>query len=125
MTASEYPHTSKRFSLFVDQQPTFSTRWTAASAAQSRSNPVSGRCLPKTGIFQISAGDYRRFHSRSGEFRSRETDSRFAKARHWRAFLRIWRVKSSGARLAGWGGGGRTPERGDKKSPPFPLGHAP
>jgi len=34
---------------------------TAASAAQSRSNPVSGRCLPKTGIFQISAGDYRRF----------------------------------------------------------------
>ena len=102
MTASEYPHTSKRFSLFVDQQPTFSTRWTAASAAQSRSNPVSGRCLPKTGIFQISAGDYRRFRSRSGQFGSPETDSQFAKARHWRAFLRLQRVKSPGAGLVGW-----------------------
>src|ERR1700682_1834678 len=102
MTASEYPHTSKRFSLFVDQQPTFSTRWTAASAAQSRSNPVSGRCLPKTGIFQISAGDYRRFRSRSGQFRSPETDSQSAKARHWRAFLRLLRVKSPGVGLVGW-----------------------
>src|SRR6202171_4303114 len=102
MTASEYPHTSKRFSLFVDQQPTFSTRWTAASATQSRSNPVSGRGLPKTGIFQISAGDYRRFRSRSVQFRSPETDSQFAKARHWRAFLRVQRVKSPGAGLVGW-----------------------
>jgi hypothetical protein len=30
--------------------------------------PVSGRGLPKTGIFQISAGDYRRFPSCSGQF---------------------------------------------------------
>src|ERR1700680_4188524 len=75
---------------------------TAASATQCRSNPVSGRGLPKTGIFQISAGDYRRFRSRSGQFRSPETDSQFAKARHWRAFLRLQRVKSPGAGMAGW-----------------------
>src|SRR5882672_5697461 len=73
-----------------------------AQATQSRSNPVSGRCLPKTGIFQISAGDYRRFRSRSGQFGSPETDSQFAKARHWRAFLRLQRVKSPGAGLPGW-----------------------
>jgi murein DD-endopeptidase MepM/ murein hydrolase activator NlpD len=65
---------------------------TAASATQSRSNTVSGRCLLKTGIFQISAGDYRRFRSRCGQFGSPETDSQFAKARHWRAFLRLQRV---------------------------------
>jgi hypothetical protein len=81
---------------------------TAASAMQSRPNPVSGRCLPKTGIFQISAGDYRRFRSRSGQFRSPETDSQFAKARHWRAFLAFLRVKSPVARLVGWGGRIRT-----------------
>jgi hypothetical protein len=82
----------------------------AATATQSRSNPVSGRCLPKTGIFQISAGDYRRFRSRSGQFGSTETDSQFAKARHWRAFLRLQRVKSPGAGLPGWGGRILTPK---------------
>src|ERR1700736_6437790 len=75
---------------------------TAASATQFRTNPVSGRRLPKTGIFQIFAGDYRRFRSRSGQFRSPETDRQFAKARHWRAFLRVQRVKSPGAGLVGW-----------------------
>jgi hypothetical protein len=55
---------------------------TASSATQCRSNPVSGPRLPKTGIFQISAGDYRRFRSHSGRFRNPETASRFAKARH-------------------------------------------
>ena len=75
---------------------------TASPATESRSNPVSDRCLPKTGIFQISAGDYRRFRSHSGQFRSPETDSQFAKARHWRAFLRSLRVKSPGVGLPGW-----------------------
>jgi len=37
---------------------------TAPSATQCRSNPVSCRSLPKTGIFQISAGDYRRFRAK-------------------------------------------------------------
>ena len=69
---------------------------------QSRSNPVSRRCLRKTGIFQISAGDYRQFRSRSSQFRSLETDSQFGKARHWRAFPRLLRVKSPGAALPGW-----------------------
>jgi hypothetical protein len=71
-------------------------------ATQCRSNPVSGRGLPKTGIFQISAGDYRRFRSRSGQFGSPETDSQFPKARYWWAFLRLRRVKSPGAGLPGW-----------------------
>jgi hypothetical protein len=75
---------------------------------QCRSNPVSGRGLPNTGIFQISAGDYRRFRSHSGQFRSPETDSRLAKARHWRAFLSLQRAKSPGAGLVGWGGRDRT-----------------
>jgi len=75
---------------------------TAASATQCRSNPVSGRGLPKTGIFQISAGDYQRFRSHSGRFRRPETDSRFANARHWRAFLSLLRAKSPVAGLAGW-----------------------
>jgi hypothetical protein len=81
---------------------------TASSATQCRSNPVSGRYLPKTGIFQISAGDYRRFRSRSAQFRSPETVSQFAKARRQRAFLRLPRAKSPGAALVGWGGTIRT-----------------
>jgi hypothetical protein len=84
------------------------TGYTASSATQCRSNPVSGRGLPKTGIFQISAGDYQRFRSHSGRFRSPETDSLFAKARHWRAFLSLLRAKSPVAGLAGWGGRIRT-----------------
>jgi hypothetical protein len=76
---------------------------TAAPATQCRSNPVSGRGLPKTGIFQISAGDYQRFRSHSGRFWSPETDSRFAKARHWRAFLALLKAKSPAAGLLGWG----------------------
>jgi hypothetical protein len=75
---------------------------TAIPATQCRSNPVSGPGLPKTGIFQISAGDYRRFRSHSGRFRSPETASRFAKARHWRAFLSLLRAKSPVAGLPGW-----------------------
>jgi hypothetical protein len=74
----------------------------AASATQCRSNPVSYRGLPKTGIFQISTGDYRRFRSRNGQFRRPETDNQFAKARHWRAFLRLLGVKSPSTALPGW-----------------------
>jgi hypothetical protein len=76
--------------------------YTASSATQCRSNPVSDRGLPKTGIFQISAGDYQRFRSHNGGFRSPETDSPFAKARHWRAFLSLLRAKSPVAGLPGW-----------------------
>ena len=60
---------------------------TASSATQCRSNPVSYRSLPKTGIFQISAGDYRRFRSQVVQIGSIETDSQFAKSRNWRALI--------------------------------------
>ena len=69
---------------------------------QCRSNPVSGGSFPKTGIFQISAGDYRLFRAGNGQIRSLETGCQLAKARHWRAFLRLLRVKSPGAGLVGW-----------------------
>jgi hypothetical protein len=45
----------------------------AASATQCRSNPVSGRGLPKTGICLISARDYRLFRSGTGQTRRVET----------------------------------------------------
>ena len=81
---------------------------TAVSATQCRSNRVSSRRLPETGIFQISAGDCRRFLPGIGQIWSLETDRKFAKARHWRAFLVLLRVKSLGAGLVGWGGRIRT-----------------
>jgi hypothetical protein len=37
----------------------------------------------------MSAGDYRLFRSENAQNRSPETGGRFAKARHWRAFLRV------------------------------------
>ena len=75
---------------------------TGAAATQCRSDPVSSRRLPETGIFQISAGDYRRFLPGSRQIWSLETDRKFAKARHWRAFLVLLRAKSLGAGLVGW-----------------------
>jgi hypothetical protein len=76
--------------------------YTATRPRSADRTPVSGPGLPKTGIFQISAGDYRRFRSHSGRFWSPETASRFAKARHWRAFLSLLRAKSPVVGLAGW-----------------------
>src|ERR1700724_1018503 len=86
------------------------TYWntTGAAATQCRSNPVSSRRLPETGIFQIAGGDYRRFCPGSGQTWSLETDRQCAKARHWRAFLALRRVKSPCPGLAGWGGRIRT-----------------
>jgi hypothetical protein len=62
---------------------------TASSTTQCRSNPVSGRCLPKTGIFQISTRDYRRFRSQIVEIGSLETAHQSAKDRNWWVFLRF------------------------------------
>jgi len=39
--------------------------------------PVLGPSLPKTGIFQISAGDYRLFRSGTDQIRSLETNRQF------------------------------------------------
>jgi hypothetical protein len=51
----------------------FGASCTASSATQCRSDPVSSRSLPKTGVFQMSAGDYRLFRSENGQNRSPET----------------------------------------------------
>jgi hypothetical protein len=47
--------------------------FTAAWAIQCRSNPVSDQSLPKTGVFQMSAGDYRLLRSENAQNRSLET----------------------------------------------------
>jgi hypothetical protein len=62
----------------------------------------------KTGVFQMSAGDYWLFRSENAQNRSPETDGQFAKARHWRAFLRVSGTVSPSAGLPGWGGRNRT-----------------
>jgi hypothetical protein len=53
---------------------------TASSATQCRSSPVSGRNLPQTGAFQMSAGDYRLFRSAKAQDRSPENGSQLAKS---------------------------------------------
>jgi len=51
----------------------------------------------------MSAGDYRLFRSENAENRSLKTGGQFAKARHWRAFLRASWPFYLDAVLAGWG----------------------
>jgi hypothetical protein len=75
---------------------------TAASATQCGSKPVSGRGLRKTGIFRRLPRDFRRFRRESGQIRSLETDNQFAKARYWRAFIRLLGVVSLSVGLVGW-----------------------
>src|SRR5882762_8663678 len=91
------------------------------SCTQCRSNLVSGFGLPKTGIFQISARDYRLFRSGTDQIRSLETNRQFTKARHWRAFLALPRVKSLGAGLVGWGGRIRTSAWWNQNPLPYHL----
>src|ERR1700720_4494875 len=50
----------------------------------------------------MSAGDYRLFRSENTQNRSPETGGQFAKARHWRAFLRVSGTVSPSAGLPGW-----------------------
>ena len=54
------------------------------------------------GIFRCPAGDFRRFRPERVEIRSLETEGQFAKARHWRAFLRVSGTISPSAGLPGW-----------------------
>jgi len=75
---------------------------TAAAATQCRSNPVSYRSLPKTGIFQISAGDYRRFRAKIVWIWSPETERQSAKGRNCRAFLGFMDIQSPVVILPGW-----------------------
>ncbi len=77
-------------------------------AAQRSSNPVPGGRLQKTGVFQISAGDSRRFRSVVVKMGSLETKHQSRKIRHWRAFIRFKMKQSPVVRLPGWGGRIRT-----------------
>jgi hypothetical protein len=62
----------------------------------------------------MSAGDYRLFRSENAQNRSPETGGQFAKARHWRAFLRVSGTVSPSAGLPGWAGGFEPPHGGIK-----------
>ena len=75
--------------------------YTASSAPQFGSNPVSSRGFLKTGIFQEDAGDFRQFRTVVRQIGSLETDPRIAKARHWRAFLHS-RDQFSSSHMPGW-----------------------
>jgi hypothetical protein len=50
----------------------------------------------------MSAGDYQPFCSGTAQIRSLETDRQFAKARHWRASLRVLGTFSLSAGVVGW-----------------------
>jgi hypothetical protein len=67
---------------------------TAALGRQSRSNQVSGRCLPKTGVFADSGGDFCRNGMRVCQFGSSETGAELQKPAK-RVFLPFegWRVR--------------------------------
>ena len=94
---------------------------TTSSATHCRSNPVSGRRLPKTGIFQRTARDFQRFRPIIRQIRSLETVRKIAKARHWRAFLQFSEVNSETPRLPGWGGRIRTSAWGNQNPLPYHL----
>jgi hypothetical protein len=64
--------------------------------------PVSGFRLWEMGILVVFARDFRGFRSQIVEFRSRETEVKFEKARIWRAFLAFSGTLSWIERLAGW-----------------------
>jgi hypothetical protein len=50
----------------------------------------------------MSAGDFWLFRSENAQNRSLETGGYFAKARHWRPFLRVSGTVSPSAGLPGW-----------------------
>jgi hypothetical protein len=75
----------------------------ARSATQCRSNPVSRSQSPENG----NISNIRRRLSAISLPETPipepgETDSQFAKARHWRAFVALQRARSAGAGLLGW-----------------------
>jgi hypothetical protein len=67
----------------------------------------------------MSAGDYRLFRSENVQNRSPETGGQFAKARHWRAFLRVSGTFSLITGLPGWGGRIRTSAWWNQKPLPY------
>ena len=69
-----------RLPLAVRCKKASGVNYTAISATQCRSNPVSVRRLPETGIFHISAGDYRGIRPARCQIGSPEIIDRLAKA---------------------------------------------
>src|SRR6267142_4299294 len=94
---------------------------TAASATQCRSKLVSSAGLPKTGILPDTAGDFRWFRPSIRQIGTPETVHGIAKARHWRGFLALPRVKSRDAGLPGWGGRIRTSAWWNQNPLPYHL----
>jgi hypothetical protein len=84
---------------------------TAALGRQSRSNRVSGRCLPKTGVLTDSGGDFCRNGPRVRHFGSSETSIELQKAANSGLFCSL-RGFTAGF---GQSGGGR--ETGVEPSP--------
>ena len=62
----------------------------------------------KREFFKCPPETYPLFRSENAQNRSPETGGQFAKARHWRAFLRVSGTVSPKAGLPGWGGRIRT-----------------
>jgi hypothetical protein len=71
----------------------------ASPAMQGRSNPVSGRNLPKRESFKCPPETIGYFAPENAQNRSPETG---AKARHWRAFLRVSGTVSLSAVPVAW-----------------------
>src|SRR4029077_17225762 len=84
------------------------------TACSGGSNPVSGRSLRKTGIFADSAGDFWAFGHAKQRNESVETERESAKARYWRAFLRLCRENLPSADCLAGAGGIEPPNGGTK-----------
>src|SRR3954464_10452797 len=67
------------------------------------------------------ARDFRRFRSARPQIGSLETVYRIAKARRWRAFLRLVEVQLGTGGLPGWGGRIRTSAWGNQNPLPYHL----
>jgi hypothetical protein len=78
-------------------------RRSARVTTQYMIEPISGRSLPKTGIFAVLARDFPRIWSSFREIGSTETGRRIANARHWQAFLRLFGTVSQRVTMPGWG----------------------
>ena len=91
---------------------------------QSRSNRVSGCCLPKTGVFADPGGDFCRNGPRVLQFGSSETGRELQKAANSGLFCPL-RGGNSDLGTAWLGREDSNLRMGESKSPALPLGDAP
>ena len=97
----------------------------AASATRCRSNPVSSRRLPETGIFQICAGDYRRFFPGTAQIWSLKTIPQIRKSPPLARISGITEGKISWRRTDWLGREDSNLRMVESKSTALPLGDAP